>query len=296
MCSYWYRHHELPARPALYRQLVLDTAFRWRGFAAPAGHSVIDELLGNENQFLAMLARVAVRIHDEHVDGQMKMDELLDALDDALYGIGRYKRVDARQAALELVDRIRAKVGILAEFSDGEFGFIHQTFREYLAGHDLLRAADRPGRPDDALEEQLFLQLRDRIGDPRWREPVLMALGECTAATRVALMSLAVRTPGIDLEEWTGMFLAAALERPTTDSNTAELTRLLELAMHAAELTRGIPDLLNDLDAQLAGLRRHLGQERFDFLAMSLFTENEDLAPRPWRPCTGVAVGSPPGC
>src|ERR1700722_2003088 len=35
MCSYWYRHHELPAsRPALYRQLVLDTAFRWRGFAA----------------------------------------------------------------------------------------------------------------------------------------------------------------------------------------------------------------------------------------------------------------------
>lgn len=106
------------------------------------------------------------------------------------------------------------------------------TFREYLAGYDLLRSPREPGRHDGPSEDELFLRLRDRIGDPRWREPVLMALGECTAAVRVALMNLASGTPGcLDLDEWTDMFLAAALERPVTESNTAELTGLLQLAI-----------------------------------------------------------------
>lgn len=290
MCSYWHRHYELPAsRPKLYRQLLMDTAFRWRTFAE--GQSTLETLLGNERDFMAMLSRIAVHIHEENVDGRISEDELLETLDDALFGAEALTGEDSRSVGPELIDRIRDKIGILAEFSPGEFGFIHQTFREYLTGLDLLYQAEGagpggsgrrgalggPGGSDAESDRALYLAFRERVGDPRWREPVLLAMGECGSGTRVALMRHVVEGAEPDLEDWADLFLAAALERPVAETTPAELTLLLGLAMRTVEEVRTMPDLLEDLDARIAELRRHIGRERFDFLALSLFAEDGSL-------------------
>lgn len=278
LCSYWHRHGDLPAsRSELYRRLLVDTAYRWRGFGAVDGGSTIDGLLGDEDEFLAMLSRIAIRIHEEFADGQILQEELLDTLDDALFGLGRFTEVDARPVGLKLIARIRERVGIFAEFAPRQFGFIHQTFREYLVAYDLLhRSSDSSGLGGPSNDE-LFLRLKDRIDDPRWREPMLLALGECVAETRVALIQLAIGSPDLDLEGWAGMVVAAALKRPASAADHDELRPLLELVACAYDSLPEIPDVLEELDTQISELRRHVGHDQFDDVALGLLAEDEAL-------------------
>ncbi|SFD69191.1 AAA family ATPase [Streptomyces aidingensis] len=275
MCSYWHRHHELPpGRSELYRRLVLDTGYRWRRFTDGAGESAIDRLLGDEEAFLGMLSRVARRIHDRHADGRISEEELLETLDDALFGLRRVTGDDPRPVTLGLVDRIRQRVGILAEFSSREFGFIHPTFREYLAGRDL-RVLPPPAGPGP----DLFDRFRERLGDPRWREPLLLALGECSSKSRTDLIRRALDTGPEEREVWAGTLLAAAVDQPAAAAGPVELTALLELAARTREDLRDVPDALDALDHRLAALRRHLGAERFDFLTLSLFADSSLIPP-----------------
>ncbi|WP_415949365.1 alpha/beta fold hydrolase [Streptomyces sp. KLOTTS4A1] len=276
MCSYWHRHHALPpGRSELYRRLVLDTGYRWRRFTDGAGESAIDRLLGDEEAFLVMLARVARRIHDRHADGRISEEELLETLDDALFGLRRVTGDDPRPVTLGLVDRIRQRVGILAEFSSREFGFIHPTFREYLAGRDLRV----PAPSAKAADPGLFDRFRERLGDPRWREPLLLALGECSSQSRTDLIRRALDTGPEEREVWADTLLAAAVDQPAAAAGPAELTELLALATRTREDLQDVPDALDALDHRLAALRRHLGSERFDFVALSLFAADTSLIP-----------------
>ena len=290
MCSYWHRHNELPPNEAmLYRRLIVDSSFWWRGFAGQDQDSFLDRLLSNEESFLAVLARVAARIHEDHVDGQLTDKELLDTLDSALYGPARLTGNDVGSQSLKLTARIREKVGVLSEFSPGKFRFLHQIYREYLVGYDLLNRPTGSGRNDKPSDEAIFLRLKDRIGHPRWREPVLLALSECGAATRTTLMQIAISSPGLDPEEWTDIFLTAMLRRPPVEANAQELTKLIELASVTYNSVGGIPDVLGELDAKMAELRSYVGPETFDFLALSLFAQNDaaaaPLAALYWRRC-----------
>src|SRR6185437_4725538 len=290
MCSYWHRHNELPPNEAmLYRRLIVDSSFWWRGFAGQDQDSFLDRLLSNEESFLAVLARVAARIHEDHVDGQLTDKELLDTLDSALYGPARLTGNDVGSQSLKLTARIREKVGVLSEFSPGKFRFLHQIYREYLVGYDLLNRPTGSGRNDKPSDEAIFLRLKDRIGHPRWREPVLLALSECGAATRTTLMQIAISSPGLDPEEWTDIFLTAMLRRPPVEANAQELTKLIELASVTYNSVGGIPDVLGELDVKMAELRSYVGPETFDFLALSLFAQNDaaaaPLAALYWRRC-----------
>jgi hypothetical protein len=281
ICSYWHRHRRLPtSRAKLYWQLVVDTGYRWRDFAAADGRSSLDDVFRAQTDsvpnFLVMLSRVAFRIHEEHADGQIDEDELLETLDEALFGLRRLTDVDPRQIGPELIDRIRQRVGIFAEIAPGQFGFIHPTFREYLAGLDLLNRSGEPNHPNAASDEKLFDELAQRISDPRWREPILLALGECNAATRIALLDQAIRQPEL-FPEWADIFLAGALERPAVGGG--EGGKLLALAVKTYNAINATVDLREDLEAQIAELRRHLKHDRFDYLALSLLDDDPLLAP-----------------
>lgn len=61
---------------------------------------------------------------------------------------------------------IRKYVGILAEQSTGNYAFFHRTFQEFLAARHLL--AER------ATAAQ---KIGEKLDDPIWREPLLLALG-----------------------------------------------------------------------------------------------------------------------
>ncbi len=64
------------------------------------------------------------------------------------------------------LETIRKHVGLLAEESAGNYKFFHRTFQEFLAARHLL--ADRPRAAE---------KMRERLDDPLWREPLLLALG-----------------------------------------------------------------------------------------------------------------------
>ena len=109
--------------------------------------------------------------------------ELLDTLDSALYGLARLTGADPRAESGRLISRIKHKVGVLAEFSPGKFRFLHQVYREYLVGYDLLNRPTDAHRHDKPSDEAVFLRLKDRADDPRWRQPILLALAECGSTT-----------------------------------------------------------------------------------------------------------------
>ncbi|HZY74048.1 MAG TPA: hypothetical protein VFE22_13165, partial [Edaphobacter sp.] len=66
----------------------------------------------------------------------------------------------------EFVQTLKDQVGLIAARSERLFGFLHLTFQEYLAGRHLI------GNPQTAVANLL-----SKLGDPRWREPVLLAIG-----------------------------------------------------------------------------------------------------------------------
>ena len=279
MCTYWYQHSKFPPNEAmLYRRLILDTSFWWRGFAAEDESPFLDGLVGDEGAFLGMLSSVAVRIHEDHIDGQMTEAELLDTLDSALHGLARLTGADPRAESGRLISRIKHKVGILAEFSPGKFRFLHQVYREYLVGYDLLNRPTGVHRDDKPSDEAIFLRLKDRVGDPRWRQPILLALAECGSTTRTTLMSIAINSPGLDLEEWVDILLEAALARLPAGADAHEIAKLLEFIAVAYDSIRGLPDVLDDLDARMAGLRSHVGPDVFDSLALSLLADSDVAA------------------
>ncbi|MBK8558336.1 MAG: hypothetical protein IPL65_22565 [Lewinellaceae bacterium] len=68
--------------------------------------------------------------------------------------------------AERILDMIRSDVGLLSERGGNIYHFLHRTFQEYLAGQHLLRD-----------EHKAPMEIIDRIADPIWREPIVLALG-----------------------------------------------------------------------------------------------------------------------
>lgn len=65
-----------------------------------------------------------------------------------------------------LLTTIRKHVGLLAEQSAGNYAFFHRTFQEFLAARHLL-----------AKREIAAQRIGEKLDDPLWREPLLLALG-----------------------------------------------------------------------------------------------------------------------
>ncbi len=73
---------------------------------------------------------------------------------------------DIAEKAKWVLSMIRSDVGLLSDRGGKLYHFLHRTFQEYLAGLYLLR--DEQKAPDEII---------DRIADPIWREPIVLALG-----------------------------------------------------------------------------------------------------------------------
>jgi hypothetical protein len=79
-----------------------------------------------------------------------------------------------------LLTVVRKHVGLLAEQSAGNYAFFHRTIQEFLAARHLLAApasapGSIPGRHADP--ERAAARIVERLDDPQWREPLLLALG-----------------------------------------------------------------------------------------------------------------------
>ncbi len=98
-------------------------------------------------------------LHQDEVgkaEMQLKMQELLDTL---------YNSLPAVDFCQNLVER----AGVLVEYGDREYVFRHKSFREYMAGVQLLKNLHRPGHLDSIVTH---------FGDDWWQEPLRFFIGQ----------------------------------------------------------------------------------------------------------------------
>src|SRR5262249_37428962 len=121
------------------------------------------------DQLTLVLAPLAAHVHGKYSTGLIPANELREQLRRSLESADP----ELAKRPLELSDRLRdflhavhARGGLLAAGGGGIYGFLHLTFQEYLAGLSLLSDRDKAAAA-----------LLAKMGDPRWQEPILLALG-----------------------------------------------------------------------------------------------------------------------
>jgi hypothetical protein len=176
----------------------------------------------------AALPAVAAHIHGTKPTGVIAEREFREVL---LREMARIEHVDpgVPHPKLEvdvdsLLEIMRVELGLLVQSGPDAFRFSHQTFQEFLAAHHLVSDEDQSAR-----------RIIDHLGDPRWREPVLMAIGIVNwrhPGRIVGLVEnlLAVDGPLAELFPESALILAAAvseMSRVPPEVVHAVMTRLL---------------------------------------------------------------------
>lgn len=204
---------------------------------------------------------------------------------------------------------IRKHVGLLAEQSPGNYAFFHRQIQEFLAARHLL---SRPGGAARAII--------DRLDDPLWREPVVLALGLTTIlpewgpSARAALLTSVLQSDSEDalLPRAALMLVNAMPDLHNAESElVSEITKRLVRA-YAISLNQGyastlrleiekaiqrlrnahgpltvvatLTKLLRDSDAShaVAALTRHLGWTDAELLEAMITQVHLDTAEFDW--------------
>ena len=139
----------------------------------------------------------------------IKHDELKKIISQCLDGLPKLKSRNQLIAGKvgNLIKIVQEDVGLLAARGQFLYGFLHLTFQEYLAALYLIRSQDT------AAEEII-----SRLDDPRWREPILLALGHISSnwalgeCKEVLQALLDADDPLGDLLPRTPLLMAAAME------------------------------------------------------------------------------------
>ncbi|KWV32330.1 hypothetical protein AWV63_13085, partial [Micromonospora rifamycinica] len=145
-----------------------------------SAQGVAEADLPDERILTRWLTELGWWMHEHRPEGAATRRELLDVLGPlwaAHQGTGWDPRVleaadplrtDAGLGVLDFVDKADTHTGLLVERAPGRYGFAHLTFEEYYAG----RALAFRGSATDRISE-----IRRRLHDPRYEEPILLALG-----------------------------------------------------------------------------------------------------------------------
>lgn len=118
----------------------------------------------------SLLGPVAFHIHDTYASGFLPKGETEQFLGRIL---ARERGEDTEQPSLatreavqQFLETVREHSGLFVERGEGLYGFMHLTFQEYFTARQLI------SDPLVALQ-----QIQSRLHQPRWREPVLLAIG-----------------------------------------------------------------------------------------------------------------------
>jgi len=117
---------------------------------------------------LRILAPLALWMHEKAPGvGLVKERELQTELVEIFR---RRKDPEPEEAARKFIADVREHAGLLLDRGGRQFGFIHLTFQEYLAGLALANRAQEEVEP-------LVEALAEHVGMPEWREVSLLAVG-----------------------------------------------------------------------------------------------------------------------
>ncbi|MEH2041037.1 tetratricopeptide repeat protein [Nostoc sp.] len=127
------------------------------------------KVLLNQNEVVAFLAPLAYWMHEEKPSGLVTEAEVEQQLAAKLAELNDtdLESDSVRQAVQEFLRKVRETTGLFVERAPGVYGFMHLTFEEYFAARYI---ADNEVR--DILEI-----IHKHLHEPRWNEPILLALG-----------------------------------------------------------------------------------------------------------------------
>ncbi|MEV4656444.1 NACHT domain-containing protein, partial [Micromonospora sp. NPDC049301] len=145
-----------------------------------SAQGVAEADLPDERILTRWLTELGWWLHQHRAEGAASRLELLRVLgplwaanhgtewDPAVLGEADPLRTNAGLGVGEFVEKADTHTGLLVERAPGRYGFAHLTFEEYYAGRALaFRGAS----------EQRITAIRSRLHDPRYDEPILLALG-----------------------------------------------------------------------------------------------------------------------
>ncbi|WP_433230397.1 HEAT repeat domain-containing protein [Micromonospora sp. CA-248260] len=145
-----------------------------------SAQGVAEADLPDERILTRWLTELGWWMHEHRPEGAATRRELLEVLgplwathqgirwDPRLLETADPLGTDAGLGVTEFVDKADTHTGLLVERAPGRYGFAHLTFEEYYAG----RALAFRGSATDRISE-----IRRRLHDPRYDEPILLALG-----------------------------------------------------------------------------------------------------------------------
>ncbi|HEY4691155.1 MAG TPA: SUMF1/EgtB/PvdO family nonheme iron enzyme [Anaerolineae bacterium] len=178
-------------RVELYDQYVRTLLSSWnraRGLGRPPTRDL------DVVQTLRILAPLALWMHEVNPGaGLVKREDLRRELMAICEQRGD---ADAEAAARQFLSDVHDHAGLLLERGPGEYGFIHLTFEEYLAGVAIALQGQRDIGP-------IVDHLANHVSDPAWREVALLTIGylgiiqQRDEAAGAALESLIERKPGL---------------------------------------------------------------------------------------------------
>ncbi len=153
-------------RVELYDQYVrtlLSTWNRARGLAGRAPERDLDPV-----QTMKVLAPLALWMHEVNPGVGLVRREALRRQLEAIFQARGIQQIE--DAATRFLEDVREYAGLLLERGAGEYGFIHLTFEEYLAGAGIALLGQQAVEP-------IVEAIAQHVGDPAWREVSLLAIG-----------------------------------------------------------------------------------------------------------------------
>ena len=148
---------QLPQQRAALYQLAMEILIEdWRKTGLSA------------EELAYVLAPLAAHIHQNIPSGLINENDLRELVTCELAALRKAdpENITFHRTVNEFLRAVREDVGLLAARGESLYGFLHLTFQEYLAALALIRSKKRAAGA-----------IVDRLNDPRWREPVLLALG-----------------------------------------------------------------------------------------------------------------------
>jgi hypothetical protein len=231
-------HGNLPERRVDAYKAVTDALGRtWR-----ANQGVPEAELPDERRLTQWLTRLADWMHDCRPEGSAKLGDLLGVLgplwaklqrqdwDESALDAADPAGTDVGRGILEFVEQVEQHAGLLVERAPRRWGFPHLTFEEFYAG----RALVFEGRTSTRAA-----QIRQRLHDPRYDEPILLALGligrdypeEIEGSSRPPCSPAARRSPAwawapaTSRTSWAAIFASRCARWPTTSPRTGTVRR-----------------------------------------------------------------------
>ncbi|MEW6087858.1 MAG: HEAT repeat domain-containing protein [bacterium] len=157
---------ELPNyRIQIFERMIQTLVETWQQARSLGGMSLRTLRMDFRTEAIPILSPLALWIHKNFPAGIVPEEEIKEFIKDKLNELG-VSRNEIDKAVDNFFNKLRIGTGLLEEKGKGLWGFMHQSFQEYLCSIELVR------------DESYEANFRKYNYDPRWEEIFILVAGE----------------------------------------------------------------------------------------------------------------------